>query len=485
MALLVGVLACLRPVARADEPNQPAADGHARTLAAAAERFFKPLTEHHWAGVLVVGVVDERGTHVFGFGRQAEGKPEPPDGDAVFEIGSVTKVFTGALLADMAQRGLVSLDDPVNKLLPEDIEELRCGDREMRLVDLATHTSGLPRMPSNWKPQDPTDPYADYSADNLHDFLKQHAGPSLGKALGELFGTKPKQSCVYSNLGVGLLGHLLERKAGQPYEDLVVERICQPLGMTSTCFKLDNELTARLIAGHDADGSPNKNWNFACLAPCGGLRSTVNDLLKFVAANMGLTDSPLKTALAMTQQSHYEIDAKVSVGLNWFMKSDLVFHDGMTGGYNSLVVFSKSKKIGVVVLADTAIGGTSGLLNQVGFAFLKTLIGEKPEEPPQIRATAAVDRALLEKYAGSYSLVPLVATITVTCEEDKLFAQLTGQGRFRIFAESDSKFFYRIVDAQITFELDDSGQVVRLVLHQNGKDTPAGRVPESTKKEAR
>jgi hypothetical protein len=163
----------------------------------------------------------------------------------------------------------------------------------------------------------------------------------------------------------------------------------------------------------------------------------------------------------------------------------VVFHDGMTGGYNSFVAFSKSKKIGVVVLADTTVGGTSGLLNQVSNAFLKTLLGDAPPEPPLVRATVDVDRAVLEKYAGSYSLVPLISTFTITCEDDKLFAQLTGQPRFRIFAESDSKFFYRIVDAQIDFEPNDDGQIAHLVLHQGGKDMKAGRIPEKAKDEAK
>jgi hypothetical protein len=279
-------------------------------------------------------------------------------------------------------------------------------------------------------------------------------------------------------LGVGLLGHALARKAGQPYEQLIDERICRPLGMQSTRFTLDDGLSARLIAGHDSDGKEEKNWHFACLAPCGGLRSSVNDLLKFVAANLELTDTPLKAACALAQQPRYELDAKLSLGLNWFLRGDLVFHDGMTGGYSSFVGFSKSKRIGVVVLADTTVGGTSGLLNQASRALLKSLMGDPPAEPPLVRATANVDAARLATYAGSYSLVPLIATFTITCEGDKLFAQLTGQPRVRIFPESNSRFFYRVVDAQIDFERDDSGNVTALVLHQGGKDMKAGRLKE-------
>ena len=90
---------------------------------------------------------------------------------------------------------------------------------------------------------------------------------------------------------------------------------------------------------------------------------------------------------------------------------------------------------------------------------------------------------MLEKFAGSYSLVPVIATFTVTCEENRLYVQLTGQPRFRIYPDSENKFFYKVVDAQVTFESDEGGKVVRLVLHQNGKDTPAARVPVAGKSE--
>jgi D-alanyl-D-alanine-carboxypeptidase/D-alanyl-D-alanine-endopeptidase len=481
---IAGLLLCSAVNLRADDQPKPSLDDRAANLPALAERFFKPLVDRQWASGLVVGVIDERGPRVFAFGRKGAANSEPPDGDTVFEIGSVTKVFTSTLLADMAHRGLVSIDDPVNKFLPADIEPLQCAGREMRLVDLATHTSGLPRMPSNWSPQDINDPYADYTSENLHAFLKGHAQPSLAKALGksltDLFSAKPKQNWEYSNLGVGLLGHLLERKAEKPYEELLLERICRPLEMHSTRLTLDDSLKARLIPGHDADGSPNPNWKFACLAPCGGLHSTVNDLLKFVAAHLELTDTPLKPAIDLATKPHFTVNPKLDMGLNWLLrKPEPVFHNGMTGGYNSFVAYSKPRKLGVVVLVDTALGGQTGLLDQVTVPFLRSLIDEKHHDPPKIRTATSVDRDKLKKYAGKYTLVPLVAIFDITCQEDRLYAQLTGQQSLRIFPESETKFFYKAVDAQITFELDSSGAVTRLVLHQNGKDQPAPRQSDS------
>lgn len=471
--------------AGAEEPVRLTAEERAGRVVEQVDRHFRPLVERGWAEAIVVGVIDERGQRVFGLGRRSEGDARAPDGDSVFEIGSITKVFTGALLAEMAERGELNINDPVNKYLPEDVPPLKCGGREMRLVDLATHTSGLPRLPGNISPADMTQPYADYTTDRLFEFLREQARPSIAKSLGEsvtgLLGIAPKQSWSYSNLGVGLLGTLLERKAGRPYEELVLERICQPLGMRSTRVTPDDAMLARLVPGHDAEGKPAAIWKFGCLAPCGALQSSVKDLLKFLAANMGLVETPLKSAVERAQQVQFTVKPELKMGLNWLLlKDDWVFHDGMTAGYSSFVCFSTSQRVGVVVLAGTAVGGQGGALNRAGMSLMKNLTEKEGGEPPAIRKEMEVERATLEKYAGKYkyTLVPLVATFTVTFENDGLYAQLTGQPRFRLYPESEREFFYKVTEAQITFECNEAGEVERLVLHQNGKDIKATRQGE-------
>lgn len=469
--------------ASAEEKQMLTVEERAQRLDDLAERYFRPLVEQEWTAGIVVGVIDERGRRVFAYGRAVDDQAQPPTGDTLFEIGSVTKVFTGLLLADMAERGLVKLDQPVNELLPDDIGPLLCGKRPMQLVDLATHTSGLPRLPANLVPSDMDDPYADYKPELLYACLKEQAAPaplqSLTKSISGLFGAvaakKERPQWEYSNLGVGLLGHLLERRAGRPYEELIVDRICQPLGMHHTRATLDDALLAKLAKGHDADGKAVKNWSLGCLVGAGGLRSSADDMLRFVAVQLELVDSPLKAAIAKTQEPQAKVNDRTEIGLNWMlMKPDLVIHDGMTGGYSSVVGFSRKQKLGVVVLANTA-GGQSGIVGRTASAFFKALRETEPGDPPVVRPLAKLDRAVLQKYAGSYTLVPLVATLTVTCEDERLFAQLTGQPRFRIYPESETKFFYKVVNAQITFECDATGHVERLVLHQNGKDMRAAR----------
>src|ERR1051326_4113711 len=180
---------------------------------------------------IVVGLVDDKGVRVITYGKPRQDSKQPLDGDSVFEIGSVTKVFTTTLLADMVERGEVSLSDPVSKYLPKTVKTPTRDGKEITLFDLATHTSGLPRMPTNLIERDPKNPYADYSVDQLYEFL---SGYTLTRRIGEKY--------EYSNLGVGLLGHVLALRAGTDYETLVRNRISQPLKMENTRIKLTPEM---------------------------------------------------------------------------------------------------------------------------------------------------------------------------------------------------------------------------------------------------
>ncbi len=194
-------------------------------------------TFHQGVGI-VVGVIEPQGRRVVAYGSLNQGDPRPLNGDTTFEIGSVTKVFTSLLLSDMVQRGEVALADPVAKYLPAEVKVPERGGRVITLVDLSTHTSGLPRMPSNFNPKDPANPYADYTAEQLFQFISSF---QLTRDIGSQF--------EYSNLGGGLLGQALARRAGMDYEALVRTRITGPLGMSSTGITLSPEMKARLALG--------------------------------------------------------------------------------------------------------------------------------------------------------------------------------------------------------------------------------------------
>jgi D-alanyl-D-alanine-carboxypeptidase/D-alanyl-D-alanine-endopeptidase len=233
-------------------------------------------TQHQSVGI-VVGVIGPEGRRAISYGHLEKGDAHPLSGDTVFEMGSVTKVFTSLLLADMVQKGEVSLDDPVAKYLPAMVKMPTRNGRVITLVDLATHTSGLPRLPTNLKPKDPANPYADYSVEQMYEFLSSY---ELTRDIGSKY--------EYSNLGGGLLGHVLALKAGKSYEELVESRICGPLGMHDTRITLTPEMKARLAVGHDASMNSVANWDLPTLAGAGAIRSTANDMLTFVGRIWGM-----------------------------------------------------------------------------------------------------------------------------------------------------------------------------------------------------
>jgi CubicO group peptidase (beta-lactamase class C family) len=321
----------------------------------------KPAAEVAYLDRVAVGTIDASGRTFYGYGKQR------PDGRTIFEIGSVTKAFTATLLADMVKRGEVTLDTPVADLLPNDVRVPSAGVVTLR--HLATHTSGLPRLPDNLDLSNTINPYADYTAEMLYkgltDDVRRH---------------KPGQRYEYSNLGAGLLGHALARKAGRTYEQLVIERICKPLGMRDTKMTLDAADRARLAQGHDFAGVELPPWDFDALAGAGAIRSTADDILAFVAANLGLIESPnpLRDALRLTHERQAGADdERTDIGLGWHIgtRTGARWHNGQTGGYHSFVAFVPEKQVGVVVLCNT--GG--GMVDTIGTQLLCAMLGETVE----------------------------------------------------------------------------------------------------------
>jgi CubicO group peptidase (beta-lactamase class C family) len=296
---------------------------------------------------IVVGIIDAGGTRIISCGNEGS-----YNGDTVFEIGSVTKVFTSLILADMVTRGEVKVDDPISKYLPNSVKVPKRGGREITFVDLSTHSSGLPRLPGNlsfWHLLIHSDnPYAGYTVQEMYDFLSTY---TLPRDIGAEY--------EYSNLGAGLLGHVLALKAGTDYEALVLERVCRPLGMTNTLITLSPEMKERMAQGHNAAGKAVPNWDMPALAGAGALRSTGNDLLKLVAANMGLTKSSLTPAMELEQVPRHDTDLpNTRVALAWHITKtrgiEMVWHNGGTGGFRTFIGFDKKNHRGVVVLTNSA-----------------------------------------------------------------------------------------------------------------------------------
>jgi CubicO group peptidase (beta-lactamase class C family) len=333
----------------------------------------KAAAKNGRAWAIVVGIVSKQGRHVFGHGRIAADSTVRPDGRTLFEIGSVTKTFTALLLADSVERGQLKLDDPVRLYLPESVTIPKRGDQEIKLEHLATHTSALPRIPLSIAATAifSTNPYKNYDADDLYKTL---AGLSLARDPGEKY--------AYSNLAFGLLGHVLSRQAGSSFEDLVVKRICDPLGLRDTRVNLDENQRKRFAAPYTASATAASTWEFDVIAGAGALRSTADDMLTYVEANMGTKKSDLFPAMRRCHMIRHPTSNKIqSIALGWHVEkrsdnSQLIFHGGGTGGYNCLVGFMEEDgkpTFGLVVLTNAAPAASGMVGNDVAVKLIDVL----------------------------------------------------------------------------------------------------------------
>jgi serine-type D-Ala-D-Ala carboxypeptidase/endopeptidase len=377
---------------------------------------------------------------------------------SVFEIGSITKAFTGILLADMVRRGEVTLSDAVSAHLPDAVVVPSRGGREITLLDLATHHSGLPREPGNMSPADPSNPFADYTVEQLYAFLSEH---ELARDIGEAY--------EYSNLGFGLLGHALARTVGMSYEELVRERILEPLGMDMSGIGLDSAMQAWMADGHHQIGTVVPLFDLPTLAGAGALRSNVRDMLRFLAANVGEPETELERGMRDAYTVREQLTGQVSIGLGWRIQSvgnsKIVRHSGGTTGFRTFIGFDPDREVGVVLLTNSA--------HETDDIGLHLINNELPLWVEQTEIEVATE--ILDDYVGEYQFTP-ERSITVTLEGDALFVHATGRRRLQLFAESETEFFVRRANLQITFERDDDGEVTGLVLHAGGQDMPGRKV---------
>jgi CubicO group peptidase (beta-lactamase class C family) len=281
---------------------------------------------------VVVGVLKHGERRVYAYGTA---RP-----DSIYQIGSITKTFTGLLLAQMAVQGSVSLHEPVRELLPAGTVR-KPGGREITLLDLATHRSGLPAMPYNFshdRSPDPAVAFANYHMANLYAFV---AGYGVDREANPPF--------TYSNLGFALLGEALAERAGVPYPELIAQRITGPLGMRDTAIALSPEQQQRLIQGYGMRHGPVAPWPMDAFAPAGGISSTAGDLLIYLEAQMR-GDSP---ALRLSHKPQ-AAGGGGRIALAWFYNEDTgtYAHGGDVSGYSTYAFFNLRGGYGGVVLVN-------------------------------------------------------------------------------------------------------------------------------------
>lgn len=308
-------------------------------------------------------------------------------------------------------------------------------------------------------------PYADYTVEQLYSFL---SSATLTRDIGSQY--------EYSNLGSGLLGHVLGLRAGMSYEALVTRRILEPLKMKSTAITLSDALHKRLATGHNADLTPAKNWDLPTLAGAGALRSSTNDLLAFLAVHLGFgAKSPLGPAITSQLAARRPTGTQgLDIALGWHSLTtpggqEIFWHNGGTGGFRSFIGFDRKKKAGIVVLSNVF---TPAGIDDIGRHLLDS--SSPLLEAPKTRKEITLEEKVLDRYVGRYELAAFA--ITVTREGAHLYGQATGQPRFEMFAESEREFFLKVVEAQISFQVDDQSKVSGMILHQNGGHAPGKKV---------
>jgi D-alanyl-D-alanine-carboxypeptidase/D-alanyl-D-alanine-endopeptidase len=291
----------------------------------------------HKSDGIVVGVITKQAREIIGYGHFDRDDSRVPNGDTVFEIGSISKVFTSLLLSEMVLDGEVKLSDPISKYLPVSVHAPSRNGKQITLLDLATHHSGLPSAATNssW----------DYSPQQMYEFLDKY---QLTRDPGEKY--------EYSNLGVGLLGVILATRAGSDYETLLRTRITAPLGMNRTGVELTPEMKADFTAGHDGRLYKAQPWSIPALTGAGGIRSTANDLLIFLAANMGIIHSPLQPAMKKMLSVRRTGGPGTQIALGWHIatgRDGTICHSGQTSGYHSFLGYDPHRNIGIVVLSNS------------------------------------------------------------------------------------------------------------------------------------
>ena len=451
----------------------------ARALAALAEDAVEPLSKAQIHNLIaqrvdalagpddgigiVVGLIGPHGRRFVSIGHFNQGDRRALDASTVFEIGSVTKIFTALLLADFIRRGEVSLSDPAAKYLPSKIKIPERAGKKITLFDLATHTSGLPFMPP--LPDSSAVAAKEYSRADLYGFL---ADFTLTQDIGQW---------DYSNLGYWLIGEVLAARGGADYEQLLMTRVVIPLGMRNTAFAASAPMQAKLATGHDASSQPADSMRsfpgYSLMAAAGGLLSTADDLLTIPSIALGYRRSPFAALIANSLSSRRATPTGgVEQALGWTVienrQGRLIFRDGGTFGYASALIWDPLKRIGVVVLSNhvQSVSDIAHHLVRPDFPLDKPGVTRHTELP--------LDLATLESYAGKYE------------NADEGIFELRLDGNFlaflapsdwglpalRLHAESALKFFANELPVLVTIQIGhDGGATGILVTPPRGQHT--------------
>ena len=453
---LVSVLvlvACSGGSSRPVTPVQPSGDsdpdGPNRARIAA---HVQPLIDAELVSGIVVGVVDAGRREVYGFGKGPAGKA--PDGGTLFELGAVTKIYTGLLLADSVQRREVDLDTPVAELLPPGVTVPTRDKLAITLRQLALHSSGLPPLPPSLQTAS-DNPFGAYRENQLYQDLirTQLVHP-------------PGSRILFSEYGAGLLGHALGLKIGGGYAKALDGRVLQPLELKSTFFVVPKDAAARLATGTNDNLEPVAAWTYDALAGADGLISSVRDQLTFVEAQLDAeagSKGALRPAMRLTHETQLERTGD-NEGIGWQIDSaGRYWQNGSTGGYHAFVGFDPKTRRGIAILASTR----TALVDSLATGLYRALAGEDVK-PPKFPSAEQ-----LKSFAGSYDFQGM--KLSITAQGKRLYVEGPGEPKIRMMPISEHEFWIDRLQSVVVFERDGD-KVKRAVFVVGDKQLSAPRI---------
>lgn len=433
------------------------------TLERALPYLENQIAENNLVGVYIAHITAEGEVSSTSLGRQAVDNDQEITDESLFEIGSITKVFTTLALAHLMKEKNIDLDATAESLLLDSFDLPEYEGTAITLNHLVTHTSGLPSLPDNLYPEEATNPYADYTLVQMKDYLQN---TTLKEAPGTRFS--------YSNLGMGLLGHILAHQTGRSYFEVIETLILAPLGMKDTKIALGKKDSINLARGH-VNGQGISNWDLPAFEAAGALRSSGNDMVKFLKAQMIISKSSLSPYIEKTQRELFEIEEGLStemdaIGMGWIIAKEhdpIVWHSGGTGGYRSFMGINMHSGDGALILSNSTAN--------ISDVFFHMLDEDYPLRSVQkgVNLNAAEQERLVGEYLSQQGL-----SFYVTTENGELFIRLSGQSAIRVKALSETMLVNNDVGAEFEFEMTDSDTVKGLELRQGGQTITAVKVSD-------
>jgi CubicO group peptidase (beta-lactamase class C family) len=412
----------------------------------------KTSIEKQAVGVSVV-IINGDKTEYLSLGLANKKSKEKISANTLFEIGSVSKTFTALALASMVREGKIKLTDPVQNHLPKQVTLPVKNGKHITFLSLSNHSSGLPRLPTNMPFSNPLNPYEDYTVEMMYEFLNDY---KLPREVGEVH--------EYSNLAVGLLGHVLALIDNKSYQDMITDRVLTPLNMENTFVNIPASKTSLISDGHNDQLNVTEHWQLPTLAGAGALNSSATDMASYLKANMSKEQLSDEFTLSHTSTGLFG-NPDTKIGLGWIIlkgkDNPYYMHNGGTGGFRSFIAFDQKQQKGIVILTNSIFE-----LDEIGHAFINNQLNKV-----QLTVPIHVAKEDLNKLNGKFQLVPNFV-LTITNDESQLFVQATGQQKLTLTAISKTEYVNQAVKAKIIFEVNEAGKATSLTMYQGGQTLP-------------